>query len=131
MGSHNTKLRDAIMARHEAQQDSYNMLTMNLNKMINNEKEDRVRDEYHSTLPFYTDTLFLVLIVLVLLGLIVAAIWLCTRFRQARQQGAHARAARRLNIDTGGIGAPKHYISPVEVEMPRICLLYTSDAADE
>ena len=109
MGSHNTKLRDAVMARHKAQQDSYNMLTMNLNKLVNNEKEDRVRDEYRSTLPFHTDTLFLVLIVLVLLGLIVGAVWLWVRFRQARQQGAHARAARRLNI----------------------CLLYTSDAADE
>ena len=108
------------MARHKAQQDSYNMSTMNLNKLVNNEKEDRVRDEYRSSLPFHTDTLFLVLIVLVLLGLIVGAVWLCVRFRQARQQGAHARAARRLNIDTGGIGAPKHYISPVEVEMPKM-----------
>ena len=91
---------------------------MNLNKMVNNEAEDRVRDEYHSSLPFHTDTLFLVLVVLIFIGVIIAMVYLFVRFRQARSESSNARAARRLNIETGGIGAPKHYISPLEMEMP-------------
>ena len=64
------------------------------------------------------ETLFLVLVVMFIIGLIIGTVWLYVRFRQARSEGSHARAACRLNIDTSGLGAPKHYISPVEMEMP-------------
>ena len=93
-------------------------MNMNLNKMVHNEAEDRVRDEYHSQLPFHTETLFLVLVVLIFIGFIIGVVWLVARFRQARSGSSNARAAHRLNIETGGIGAPKHYISPLEMEMP-------------
>ena len=91
---------------------------VNNQMMVNNEAEDRVRDEYHSTLPFHTGTLFLVLVVLIMIGFIIGVVYLFVRFRQARSESSNVRAAHRLNIETGGIGAPKHYISPLEMEMP-------------
>ena len=93
-------------------------MTMNLNKMVNNEAEDRVRDEYHSSLLFHTETLFLVFVVLMMIGFIIGVVYLYVRFRQARSESSNA--AQQLNIETGGIGAPKHYISPLKMEMPAL-----------
>ena len=64
--------------------------------------------------------MFLVFIVLALIGLIVGVVYLYVRYRQARSESSNARAAQRLNIETGGIGAPKHYISPLEMDMPSL-----------
>ena len=119
-GSQKEDYRQYELERRKTQQDNYNLMTMNLNKMVNNEAEDRVRDEYHSTLPFHTETLFLVLVFLIMIGFIIGVVYLFVRFRQARSESSNARAARRLNIETGGIGAPKHYISPLEMEMPAL-----------
>ena len=112
--------RQYELEKRKTQQDNYNLMTMNLNKMVNNEAEDRVRDEYHASLPFHTETLFLVFIVLAMIGLIVGVVYLYVRYRQARSESSNARAAQRLNIETGGIGAPKHYISPLEMDMPSL-----------
>ena len=117
-GSKKEDYRQYELEKRKTQQENYNLMTMNLNKMVNNEAEDRVRDEYHASLPFHTETLFLVFVVLAMIGGIVGVVYLYVRFRQARSESSNARAAQRLNIETGGIGAPKHYISPLETEMP-------------
>ena len=85
-GSQEEDYRQYELERRKTQQDNYNLMTMNLNKMVNNEAEDRVRDEYHSTLPFHTETLFLVYVVLMMIGFIIGVVSLFVRFRQARSE---------------------------------------------
>ena len=94
-------------------QENYNFLTNNMNKLLEEEKADKIRQQYEETLPFDTETLFLVLVVAVILIALSLGIYYCAQYRQARQDGAHSRAARTLNIDAGGIGAPKHVLAPL------------------
>ena len=97
-------------------QENYNFLTNNMNKLLEEEKADKIREQYQETLPFDTETLFLVLVVGVVLAILSAGIYYCAQYKQARSDGAHARAARTLNIDAGGIGAPKHVLAPLMLE---------------
>ena len=97
-------------------QENYNFLTNNMNKLLEEEKADKIREQFEETLPFDTETLFLVLVVGVILAALSAGVYYCAQYRQARSDGAHARAARTLNIDAGGIGAPKHVLAPLMME---------------
>ena len=97
-------------------QENYNFLTNNMNKLLEEEKADKIREQFEETLPFDTETLFLVLVVGVILTILSAGIYYCAQYKQARHDGAHARAARTLNIDAGGIGAPKHVLAPLMME---------------
>ena len=49
-------------------QENYNFLTNNMNKLLEEEKADKIREQFEETLPFDTETLFLVLIVGVILA---------------------------------------------------------------
>ena len=97
-------------------QENYNFLTNNMNKLLEEEKADKIREQFEETLPFDTETLFLVLVVGVILAILSAGVYYCAQYKQARNDGAHARAARTLNIDAGGIGAPKHVLAPLMME---------------
>ena len=55
-------------------QDNYNFLTNNMNKLLEEEKADKIREQYKETLPFDKEMLFLVFVVSVLLLALSAGI---------------------------------------------------------
>lgn len=94
-------------------QHPFSVLQQQMSNLVTKENEDRIIEQFTSNLPYDTGTLFLVLVVLVIILLVIAISCLAVRYCQARAEGRLSRAARTLNIDTGGIGAPKHVLSPV------------------
>ena len=59
-------------------QENYNFLTNNMNKLLEEEKADKIREQFEETLPFDTETLFLVLVVGVILAILSAGCLLYT-----------------------------------------------------
>ncbi len=102
--------------------DQFNAMSQNINNIIDIQKKEHVEDELIADLPFHTDTLFLVLLVIIAILIIAFVVWLFSKYSHARNESAPQRAAKLLNIETGGIGAPKHIISPVSIPMTQGCV---------
>jgi len=91
--------------------DQFTAMSNNVNNIIDIQKRNHLEDEFSSELPFHTDTIFLMLIVgLVVLGVILVSM-MVAKYSHARKESRPQRAARTLNIEAGGIGAPKHVIT--------------------
>jgi len=93
--------------------DQFNAMSSNINNVIKFQEKENMRNSFHSELPFHTDTIFLILVVVLVLIALAGATWLLAKYSAARKEGRTQRAARVLNIETGGIGAPKHVVTAV------------------
>ena len=62
-------------------QENYNFLTNNMNKLLEEEKADKIREQFEETLPFDTETLFLVLVVGVILAILSAGVYYCAQYK--------------------------------------------------
>jgi len=83
--------------------EHFNQLASNVNNVISLHEKERLEEQYLQELPFHTDTIFVMMLVIMGLGSIAGVVWLLARYKAARGESRMQRAAKTLNIETGNI----------------------------